>query len=122
MCTNMGGRGGSSGLGNKSSSKKQGDSYNLQGSEKQVSYAKDIIKNVESAMKSYIKENEGHPAYNQVKEMADTILKNMKNSYAGDIIEDFKDVPKSGSAEERFRKVIEGISFSKKFMGRDYRK
>lgn len=73
-------------------------------------------------MKEYLKQNSGHPMEKQVKDMIGKISGNMRNSYAGDIIEDFSSIPKTGSTEERFRKLLTLIGTAQKIKGRNYRK
>lgn len=102
--------------------KSKKDSYNLSGTKKQIDYAKDIIASISDTMKSYEEKMSSHPMIGQLKEMHKTVLKNMENGYAGDIIDDFRDIMRKDTTDAKYRDIVNAIEVSRKTKKRDYRK
>lgn len=90
----MGGRGGSSGLAPKSEIRKpyEPNVSQMQGSEKQIEWAKSILKKTSSLMNLIEEQNKEDARIDQLKEMHKTVISNMEKQKAKDIIEYFKGV------------------------------
>ena len=94
----MGGRGGSSGLygGGNAGIKKQyePDVSQIQGSEKQIAWAKSILKRTKGLMDLMEESNKDNPKIKSFKNTNKTIISNMEKLSAGEIIEHFSRVRK----------------------------
>ena len=94
----------------------------MKGTEKQVAWATDIINTIQSIFHDAEEENANHQMIERVKEMHKLIIKNMTSGYAGDIIEDFKDIRHTGKTREDYGDVINRIGVVEVLRKRNYRK
>lgn len=102
----MGGRGGSSGLygGGNAGIKKQyePDVSQMQGSEKQIAWAKRILKRSRTLMDSVEESNKDNPKIKSFKNTNKTIISNMEKLSAGEIIEHFRRVDPGVDGNDKY--------------------
>lgn len=98
----------------------------MKGSEKQIKWASDIIESINTIFTNMEKLEENHPMSEQVREMHKKIIKNMNESDAADIIDDFKNVerhlnPTDEEVKNDYSELVNIISICEMTKGRKYR-
>lgn len=94
----------------------------MKGTEKQVAWAMDIINLVSEIMKDMEEANKNHPQIEMVKKMHSTVLNNMKNANASDIIDDFAGIEKKiGDVNGNYTALVSRMKTAEFTYKRNYR-
>lgn len=93
----------------------------MKGTEKQVAWAMDIINLVCEIMKDMEEANKNHPQIEMVKKMHETVLNNMKNANASDIIDDFAGIKKTSNMNSNYTDLVSRMKAAEHIHKRNYR-
>lgn len=95
----------------------------MKGTEKQIAWAENIVEVIRMIFEEAEKVQENHPMIEQVKAMHKTIINNMENMHAGDVIDDFKDIVKhEENTMGDYQFIVTRITTCEMTKGRVYRK
>lgn len=95
----------------------------MTGTEKQIAWATEIIDLIKTIFDEFERANKNYDNLQQIHEIAETIIKNMNDSYAGNIIEDFRNIVfYKNKINDSYREFCDKLFLASKFNKRDYRK
>lgn len=93
----------------------------MRGTEKQIKWAQDIIETVSEIMKDAEEANANHPQISAIKKMHETILNNMKNASASNIIEDFRYIQHTKDMNYDYKSMTSMLKMADHVYKRNYR-